>query len=523
MAKITLDKWMVIVAVVMGAMVQGISTSSVNVSLIQMMGNLGVSLEDVSWVVTAFTAANVIMITMSGWMSVKFGQKNYFIASIVAFTVASVLCGISTNLPELIAFRILQGLGGGGLLSVAQSILIKSFPKEQIGMANAIFLVGMIVGPSIGPTLGGYITDNLSWHWIFFLNVPVGIVAAVLSFYFIKEPEHKGGTGNMDWFALSLLVVTIGSLQILLSKGQSEDWFESRYITIITISSIVAGIFFVWRQLSVSYPILNIRLLKNNQFAVGTVFSFIQGIGLYASVFIVPIFCQTLLGYTSQQTGWLMLPGSLAAGVMMPLVPVIIKKTGISLVLLAGIGFALFIVFVWQLSGMNLNTNANNFFWPLIIRGIGLGLLFVPLLTITLFPLHSKDIPQGAAMTNMVRQLGGSFGIAMATTFISVRSVFHYSHLSEHISIYSQSTYDRLNAYTGLFVSKGKDIGSAQLSSVAALKGSVYKQAMVLTYNDVFIIVGVFFAICIPLLLLFRLKDKNVKKVEHEVEMHIED
>lgn len=523
MAKITLDKWIVVITVITASMLQLIDTSIVNVTLTQMMGNLGASLGDISWVVTGYTAANVVMITLSGWMSAKMGRKNYFTASIILFTVASIFCGTSSTISQLILFRIIQGLGGGGLLSTAQAILIDTFPREEMGKANAIFGMGMIIGPSIGPTLGGYITDHLSWHWVFFINIPIGIIAAILSSVYIKESKHIMKTGKMDWLALSMLIIFIGALQVILEKGESEDWFETPYITVLTISSILAGIFFVWRQLTVEHPILNIRLLKNNQFAIGTFFGFIQGIGLYASVFIVPVFCQGMLGYTAQQTGWLMLPGSLAAGFMMPVVAVIMKKTKISPVVLAGVGFLLFIVFTWLLSGMNLNTNADAFFWPLILRGIGLGLLFMPLLTITIYPLHNKDIPQATALSNMVRQLGGSFGIAVATTYISVRSVQHYSRLSEHISIYNQSAFDRLNSYTGLFLSKGKDLASSQLSAMAALKGNVYKQAMILTYNDVFLIVGMFFALCIPLLLLFRLKGKNLEKVEHQVEMHLVD
>ncbi len=523
MAKITLDKWIVIITVVTASLLQLIDTSIVNVTLTQMMGNLGASLGDISWVVTGYAAANVVMITLSGWLSAKIGRKNYFTASIILFTVASIFCGTSTTISQLIFFRIIQGLGGGGLLSTAQAILIETFPREEIGMANAIFGMGVIIGPSIGPTLGGYITDHLSWHWVFFINIPVGIIAAILSALYIKESKHQIKTGKMDWFALALLIITIGALQIVLEKGVEDDWFESNFITILTISSILAGILFIWRQLTVEHPILNLRLLKNTSFALGTFFSFIQGIGLYASVFIIPVFCQSMLGYTSQDTGWLLMPGSLAAGVMMPIIGAMMKGNKVSPVFLTGIGFSLFVVFVWLLSGMNLNTNAHDFFWPLILRGIGMGLLFIPLMTITVYTLHNKDIPQGTALSNMMRQLGGSFGIALMTTLVSIRSVLHYNRLSEHISIYNQSTYDRLNSYTGLFMSKGNDIASSRLSALAALKGSVYKQAMVLTYNDVFLIVGLFFAVCIPLLLLFRLKNKNVEKVEHKVEMHMVD
>ncbi len=523
MGKITLEKWIVIITVITASLLQLIDTSIVNVTLTQMMGNLGATLGDISWVVTGYSAANVVMITMSGWLSAKMGRKNYFTASIVLFTVASLFCGTSTSITELIIFRIIQGIGGGGLLSTAQAILIDSFPREEIGMANAIFGMGVIIGPSAGPTLGGYLTDHLSWHWVFFINIPIGIVAAVMSALYIKESPHKVKVGRMDWLALVLLIITIGALQVVLEKGEGEDWFETRYITVLTISFIVAGIIFVWRQLNAEHPILDLRLLKNIPFAVGTFFCFVQGVGLFASVFIIPVFCQSMLGYTSQDTGWLLLPGSLAAGAMMPVVAVIMKKTNISPVLLAGIGFALFILFVWQLSSMSLNTSADDFYWPLILRGVGLGLLFIPLLTITVLPLHNKDIPQGTSLSNMVRQLGGSFGIAMATTFIASRSIFHYNRLSDNISLFNQTTFDRLKAYAGLFISKGSDYTSAQVKAAAAIKGTVFKQAMIMTYNDVFLLVGVFFAVCIPLLLLFRINGKNIHHKEAKVEMHFAD
>lgn len=518
------NKWIVVVTVVTAALLQLIDTSIVNVTLTQMMGNLGASLGDISWVVTGYAAANVVMITMSGWLASKFGRKNYFTASIILFTIASIFCGTSTSVTELVIFRIIQGIGGGGLLSTGQAILIDTFPREELGKANAIFGMGVIIGPSIGPTLGGYITDNFSWNWVFFINIPVGIVAAIMSILYVKESEHKTTTGKMDWLALIMLTVTIGALQVVLEKGESEDWFETRYITILTISTVIAGIIFFWRQLTVDHPILNIRLLKERQFAVGTFFAFIQGVGLYASVFVIPVFCQTMLGYNSQDTGNLLLPGSLAAGFMMPVVATIMKKTKISPVLLAGVGFALFVFFVWQLSGMSLSTGASDFFWPLILRGIGLGLLFIPLLTITIYPLENKDVAQGTALTNTVRQLGGSFGIAAATTFISVRNVFHYNRVSEQISIYNSNLAERLKSMTGLFISKGSDPNTAQLKAVASMKGMVMKQSMLLTYNDVFLIVGVFFAICIPLLLLFKAKkeDKKEGKEEEHMEMVME-
>ncbi len=523
MAKISFEKIVVVVTVVVGSMLQLIDSSIVNVSLTQMMGNLGATLGDISWVVTGYTTSTIIMITLSGWLSAKLGRKTYFTASIILFTLASVFCGLSTSVNQLILFRIIQGIGGGGLLTTAQAILIDTFPREELGTANAIFGVGLIIGPSIGPTLGGYLTDHLSWHWIFFVNIPVGIIAALLSILYIKDSPHELKTGKMDWLALLTLILTIGSLQIILEKGYEKDWYESAFITSLTLISVVAGLFFIYRQLHVESPIVNLRLLKNRQYAIGTGFGFVQGIGLYASIFIIPVFCQSMLGYNAKDTGLLMLPGSIAAGLMMPVIAAVMKKTKISAIMLAAIGFVLFIIFVWSLSDMTTSTSASSFFWPLILRGAGLGLLFIPLLTITIYPLHNKDIPQATAFNNMVRQLGGAFGIAMATTYLSIRSVFHYSKLSEHVSMYNPTVSNRFAQYVQGFVSKGSDLVSAQSKAALALKGSLMKQALVLTYNDVFLIVGVFFAACIPFLLLFKLKDKNLEKVEQKIEQHLID
>lgn len=516
------NKWVIIFTVVSASLLQLIDTSIVNVTLTDMMGNLGATLGDISWVVTGYTAANVVMIALSGWLSAKLGRKTYFTLSIIIFTVGSIFCGTATNVWELVAFRVFQGIGGGGLLSTAQAIIVQTFPREQMGMANAIFGLGVIIGPTIGPTLGGYITDHLSWHWVFFINIPFGILATVLSFTFIENSHDTIKTGKMDWIALFLLITFIAFLQIVLEKGESEDWFETRYITLLTISSVLAGIFFIIRQLRSNDPILNLRLLNNTSFSAGTILGFTQGFGLYASVFIIPIFCQSILGYTAMQTGLLLLPGSLASAVAMPIVGRIMKGGRISPVLLAGIGFTSFIVFLYLLSGMNLNTSEKDFYWPLIIRGVGMGLLFIPLTTITLYDLSNRDMPQGTAITNMVRQLGGSFGIALMTTFISTRSTFHINRLSEYVSIFNETTRQRFNAVVGLFMSKGDSYTVAQTKALLSLKGAVAKQAIILTYNDAFLIVGIFFVVCLPLLLLFKRKSKDTQPATEELEVHIE-
>jgi DHA2 family multidrug resistance protein len=517
MAKITFDKWIVILTVITAALLQLIDSSIVNVSLIQMMGNLGATLGDISWVVTGYAASNVVMITLSGWLSSKFGRKNYFAASIILFTVASVACGLSDNVWELVFFRIVQGIGGGGLLSTAQAILIETFPREDIGLANAIFGLGVIIGPTIGPTLGGYITDNLSWPWIFYINVPVGIVATICTIMFIKEPAEKMKTGRMDWFGIAFLSIGIGAMQIVLEKGESEDWFETTYITVLSVAAVVGLVAFVWRVLVVKDPVVDLTILRHRSFAVGTLFNFILGFGLYASVFIVPVFAQNILGFTATDTGWLLMPGSIMTGIMMPVIGALLKQR-VPPLLFSGIGFMLFFLFTYQLSGLNLSVGPDDFFWPLIIRGIGLGMVFIPLTTMSLADLSGKEIPQGTAISNMIRQLGGSFGTAIMTTVISVRTKMHFDTLKDHVSTYDITTQQRMESFRNLFLSKGYSMLEATQQSMAAMQGTVMKQAMMITYSETFLIVGGFFLVCIPMMLLFR----NNKKKNLHIEMSME-
>ena len=521
MAKFTADKIIVIFTVVSAALLQLIDTSIVNVSLTQMMGNLGATFEEIGWVITGYAVSNVIMITLSGWMSTRFGRKYYFAASIVLFTIASVLCGTSTNVWQLVAFRVLQGIGGGGLLSTAQAILIETFPKEELGLANAIYGVGVIVGPAIGPTLGGYITDNMSWQWIFFINVPFGILATILTLMYVKEPIAKAKSVKMDWLALGLLIAAIGSLQIVLEKGQSEDWFETRYITILTTIALATGVFFVIRELIKKDPIVNLRLFNNRSFATGTLFNFVLGFGLYGTTLVIPIFCQGLLGFTAMQTGLIMLPGSLATAFMMPVIGMLLKRKLVHPAVYAGMGLLLFFIFCYSMGFLNTQVGAHDFFWPLIIRGFAMGLIFIPLTTISLSNLEGTEIPQGTALSNMVRQLGGSIGIALITTFIGIDNSKHYAYLIENVTDSNPATQERLKMMTGAFVNKGFDLHTATLNAYNLISRSVTMQATFLTYKDLFTYLGLFFLFLIPLLIMFKNKKKPVV-TEEEMEWNIE-
>ena len=496
-------KWIITITVILASVIELIDTSIVNVALPQMMGNLGATLDEVAWVVTSYVVANVIVVPMTGWLSSLFGRRNYFAGSIVLFTAASFFCGHATGIWELVAFRFIQGVGGGALLSTSQSILVETVPPEELGLANGLFGLGVVVGPTIGPTLGGWITDNFSWPWIFYVNIPIGIVAALLTFAFIRDPKEKRQLGSVDWLGIFLLIAGIGSLQIVLERGERDDWFAAPYIIVLTIAAAAGIAGFIWRELAAEHPIVELRVLKDRSLAVGTLFTFILGFGLYSSVFIFPVFAQNLLGFSAMQTGLILLPGGIATAVMMPIVGKLMQR-GFPAQVMNALGFISFFGFTLMLSKSTLASGRVDFFWPLILRGIGLGLLFVPLTTLALSNLRGKDIPQGAGLTNMMRQLGGSFGVALIATFIQHRSASHRVDLLTRVTPYDFALRQRLAALAQGFMAKGSTWYESQRRAYGAIEGMVAQQTFLLTYMDAFRIVGIFFLLCIPLLLLFK-------------------
>src|ERR1700761_570387 len=391
MAEHGFRRWIITITVIVASLLELIDTTIVNVALPQIMGNLGATLEDAGWIVTGYAVANVIILPMSGWLGDRFGRKNYFITSIIAFTAFSFLCGNAHTLTSLIVFRLLQGLAGGGLLSTAQAILMETWPREEIGMATALFGMGAVVGPTVGPTIGGYITDHFTWPWIFYVNIPVGAIAAFCVSVFVKESPKFAKGKPVDWWGILFLALGVGSLQVVLEKGETEDWFSKTYITVLTFTTIVAAILFLRRELSPYHPDVNFRILKNRSFAVGIVTSFVLGFALYGSVFIFPVFCQNLLGFSAQQTGELLFPGGMANICMMPFVGAMLKRKVPAQFMATG-GFFLFFVFTWMLSNSTLESGTGDFFWPLIVRGIGMSILFVPLTTLALQDLHGPEI-----------------------------------------------------------------------------------------------------------------------------------
>ncbi len=494
------------ITAVLCALLEIVDTTIVNVALNNMRGSLGATLTDVAWVITAYAIANVIIIPMTSWLSQQFGRRNYFATSIIIFTIASFMCGNATNIWELVFFRFIQGLGGGALLVTAQTIITESYPVAKRGMAQAIYGMGVIVGPTLGPPLGGYFVDHFSWPYIFYINIPIGIVAAFLTLTFVRRPKfgEKLKASQVDWWGIALLAGFVGSLQYVLEHGQQDDWFNDRIINILTLVSSVSFVLFIWRELNYKHPIVNLKVLKNTNLRVGVIMSFVLGFGLYSSTFIIPIYTQSILGWSALNAGLILIPSSITTGIMMPMIGKMIQR-GVPQAYMVAVGFLAFFIFsFWMHNVLTPDTGTEHIFWPLILRGIGLGLLFVPITTLSLSTLKGREIGEGAAFTGMMRQLGGSFGIAIITTLIARLNQVHRVNLISHLDSTSYAVQQRIIQLQQGLMSKGYSFNESLNKAYKILEFNVMKQSSVLTYIDIFNYLGLLFLFCIPFVLLIK-------------------
>jgi MFS transporter, DHA2 family, multidrug resistance protein len=501
MAEHGFRKLIITLTVIAAAVIELIDTSIVNVALTNMSGNLGATLEDAAWVVTSYAIANVIIIPMTSFLAARLGRRRYYIGSILLFTAASALCGQAHNIWELVAFRFAQGIGGGALLSTSQTILFETFTLQERGTAAALFGLGVFIGPTIGPTVGGWIIDNYSWPWIFYINLPIGLGAALLSYFYVPEPASARRADRIDWPGIGLLVVGLAALQTVLERGETEDWFETHYIVALSIVAAVALVVFIWRELTVEHPVVDLRVLRSRTLAVCALLTFVVGFVLYASVFLVPVFVQRLLGFTAMETGLLYLPGAAVSLLVLPMVGRLLGKgTPPQFLIIAGfLGVA---VFAYGLSLQNLSSGSGDFFWPIILRAVALGLLIVPLTQLAVSGLAPRDIPQGVALNNMMRQVGGSFGIALMNTYITERAAVHRTGLVSHLTASDPATQTRLHQITGALQARGASLLDAQHRALAALDGVVNQQSSLLAYTDTFKFISFFCLLCIPLIFL---------------------
>jgi DHA2 family multidrug resistance protein len=496
------NRYLIALTVTLASVLELLDTSIVNVAIPHMMGTLGATLDQIAWVSTGYVVANVIVLPITGWLSARFGRRRYFAASIALFTIASFFCGNASTLQGLVFWRIVQGIGGGALLSTSQSILYEVFPREEFGTAMAIFGMGVMVGPTLGPTLGGYITDALSWPWIFYINVPLGMLALALTLAFIRDSRFAQKVQAVDWLGLGLLILGIGCLQTMLERGERLDWFDSREVLALAVVSGVSLVGFVWHELHTAHPIVDLRILKNRQFTAGITFAAMLGCCLYATVFVLPVYLQTLLGFTAEQTGFVILPGALASAFTMAVMGRAGGKVDARLLVVAGVG--IFALSMWKHAHFTTDSGQPDFFWPLILRGVGLGLIFVPMTNLALAELPMEKIPNGTGLYNLTRQLGGSIGIAVTATLVSRFRDQSFAALAGNVTLYSQAARERLSMITQALIARGMPIPVAQNEALRVIKGQVMRQAAMLSYERIFWMFGLGMVFALPLLLLMR-------------------
>jgi DHA2 family multidrug resistance protein len=497
--RLDLRRLLIVVSVMLGVLLEIIDTSIVNVALPSMMGNLGASLDEADWIITGYIVSNVIVIPMTSWLAGRFGRKRYFTTSILIFTFASLMCGLSTSVEEIVGWRIVQGLGGGALLATAQTILIESFPPSKQGVGQAIFGVGAMIGPSLGPTLGGWITESLSWHWIFLVNVPIGLLAAALSATQLEDPEHLQRTRGtpVDWPGMALLAVGVGALQTLLERGNRLDWFASGEIRLLAVAAVVGLVGLVHRELTCDDPVIDLRVLRRRSLAIGCLLGTLMGLGLYGSIFLFPVFSQSLLGWSAWNSGLAILPSSITTAVVMAFVGRLVWRLGPRIPFV--FGMLVMLVALHEMSRWTLASGWDQIVGPQVLRGLAMGCMFVPLSTATLRSLPGPEIAKGAGLYNLFRQLGGSLGIALLTTVLDERAAFHRSGLAAGVGPFEPNTVEAVNAISHGMVLRGADPESAASMATAVLGRLIDAQAGVEAFSDAYALIALLFVVMLPL------------------------
>jgi DHA2 family multidrug resistance protein len=492
------------ITVVLCTLLELIDTTVVNVATTTLMGNLGATISEVSWVIASYAIANIIVVPMSGWLSAQIGRKKYFAGSVALFTFASLMCGESGTIWTLVFWRFVQGIGGGALFATSQTILKEIYPPEKMGMAMAMFGLGVIVGPTVGPVLGGYLVDNYNWPIIFHVNVPIGIIATILTLKYIKNNPNDKNAGKIDYFGIILLIIGVGCLQLVLEQGEREEWFESQFIVLFTMLAILGIVGFIIRELTAKNPIVDLRVLAKGNVAIGTFMNFILGFILFGSVFIYPIYMQRFLGFTAQMSGAMFIPGALLSGMLMPLVGGLLSKGTPPKFMIVG-GFLTTAIFVfWSSFIFTTNTGKEAMFWPLLVRGLGMAFLFVPLSGLTLGGLNGKDVGQASGISNMIRQIGGSMSVAIIGVLNETLSAEHRANILQHVTPDNPLVIERLNAMKAGLMSATSDAEKAGQQALALLDYNINKQAAILSYIDIFHYMTIFILISVPLVLLAK-------------------
>lgn len=497
------NPWIVTFSVMLATFMEILDTTVVNVSIPHIAGNLAATVEEGTWVVTSYLVSNAIILPMSGWLANYMGRKRLLLTCVAGFTITSLCCGFATSLSWLIIFRVLQGLTGGGLQPLAQAILLETFPEKKHGQAMAAFGIGILLAPILGPTLGGWITDNYTWRWIFYLNLPVGIFSLIMMNRFVFDPPYiKRTEGRIDLWGIGFLALGFGTLQVVLDTGQRKDWFASNYIRFFTVLCVVGLVSLVIRELHTAKPVVDLRALLNRSFATGVFLISMLGFVLYASLVLLPIYLQTLLGYPALNAGLALSPRGVGSLATTPLAGYLISKTDARRLVLFGLILGSFTMF--SLSGLNLNAGYWDILWPQVFQGVALSFLFIPLMTLSMSGIPKEKIGNATSIFNLMRNIGGSFGIASMTTFLARRSQVHQNHLTAHITAGNLEVRRSLQGMQAWFHLHGFDDHTAFRKALGAVYGMVQQQAAMLSFVEAFWVMGVIFLVMLPFILLLR-------------------
>ena len=497
------NKWAIAVTVMLPTFIEVMDTSVVNVSLPHIQGSLSAGLDEVTWVLTSYLVSNAIIIPLSGWLASLFGRKRYLLFSVLLFVVSSLVCGAAPSLGVLVVARIFQGIGGGGLQPLSQAILLETFPQEEHGVAMAFFGMGVVMAPILGPVLGGWVTDHWNWRWIFYINLPAGILAVLLILRLIKDPPYILRKHlRMDRWGLFFLAVGLGALQIVLDKGQRDDWFNSRFIFYSSLIAALALIAFVFVELRTPNPVVDLRTFRHRSFAAGSTIMFAGFLTLFGTLVLLPLYLQDLMNYTALWAGLVLGPGGMASFLVMPMAGVLMKK-GVNPRYLLALGLLIMAYSMWLMSGFNLDASFFAISWPRVVLGFGIGLFFVPLAAGTFVGISKEDTGNASGIFNLLRNLGGSFGVAISTTVLARRAQVHQNFLVENVTPYTlafQNYYEQIQQWLASHYPSAS-FGHGPLAGVYQ---EVLRQANMLAFNDSFWLLSGISALLVPLTLLLR-------------------
>jgi DHA2 family multidrug resistance protein len=485
-----------------------LDTSVVNVSLPHMAGSLSATVDEATWVLTSYIVANAIILPITGWLANFFGRKRLLLTVVTGFTLSSVLCGLAPNLPMLIFFRVLQGTTGGGLQPLSQAVLLEEFPGRERGKAMGFWGMGIVAAPILGPTLGGWITDTYSWRWVFYINLPIGLLSLIMISMFLHDPPYiKRGGLRVDAIGLGMLAVGMGSLQIMLDKGQEEDWFGSRFIVTLTVLALCFLAAFVIRELRTPEPLVRFRLLRHRNFAAGIFLAWVLGFVLYGSLVLLPLFMQTLLGWTAETAGFWTSPRGIGTALLMPIVGYLLGKNLDGRPMLA-FGLAVAGLAFYEYSSMTLQSGTWDIFWYQINQGVGMAFVFVPLTTLAMDPISREDTGYATSLYSVTRNIGSSAGISFVTTWLARRSQYHQVILASHVTPFDEPFRQMEAQAENLFRQGGVDIYTARRKALGTIYGMVQRQASLLSFVEAFRVMGILF-LCCTVFVLFMHKAKH--------------